>query len=56
MENIRSILNTRYWSTDVFETVYFNDFVFYGLKSNILSEVNGMLMGCLEVLGDLEDL
>ena len=37
-------MNTRYWSTDVYQTVYFNDFVFYGLKSEILSKVivNGM--------------
>ena len=27
-ENIRPILNTLYWSTDVNQTVYFNDFVF----------------------------
>ena len=38
-ENIRPILNTRYWSTDVYQTVYFNDFVFYGFKSKILSKV-----------------
>ena len=43
-ENIIPILNVHYWSTDVYQTVYLNDFVFYGLKSEILSKVivNGM--------------
>ena len=43
-ENIRPILNMCYRSTDVYQTVCFNDFVFYGLKSEILSKVivNGM--------------
>ena len=43
-ENIRPILNMCYWSTDVYQTVCFNDFVFYGLKSELLSKVivNGM--------------
>ena len=37
--NIRSILNTRYWSTDVYQTSHRNDFIFYGLKNDILSKV-----------------
>ena len=43
-ENVRPILNTRYWSTDAYEATYFNDYVFYSLKQNILSKViaNGM--------------
>ena len=43
-ENLRPILNTRYWATDVYKATYFNDFVFYGLRQNILSKVivNGM--------------
>ena len=43
-ENLRPILNTRYWTTDVYKATYFNDFVFYGLRQNILSKVivNGM--------------
>ena len=28
-ENLRPILNTRYWTIDVYKTTYFNDFVFY---------------------------
>ena len=43
-ENLRPILNTRNWTTDVYKANYFNDFVFYGLRQNILSKVivNGM--------------
>ena len=43
-ENLRPILNTRYWTTNVYKAIYFNDFVFYGLRQNILSKVivNGM--------------
>ena len=43
-ENLRSILNTRYLTTDVYKAPYFNDFVFHGLRQNILSKivVNGM--------------
>ena len=43
-ENFRPILNTRYWTTDVYKVTYFNDFVFYVLRQNILSKVivNGM--------------
>ena len=44
IENLRPILNTRYWTTDVCKATYFNDFVLYGLRQNILSKVivNGM--------------
>ena len=38
-ENLRAILNTRHWETDVCKATYFNDFVFYGLIQNILSKV-----------------
>ena len=38
-ENLRPILNTRYWSTDAYKATYFNDYVFYSLKQNILSKV-----------------
>ena len=38
-ENLRPILNTRYWATDVNKAIYVNDFVFYGLRQNILSKV-----------------
>ena len=38
-ENLRPILNTLYWSTDAYKATYFNDYVFYSLKQNILSKV-----------------
>ena len=38
-ENLTPILNTRYWTTDIYKTNYFNDFVFYGLRQNILGKV-----------------
>ena len=43
-ENLEPILNTRYWTTDVYKATYFNDSVFYGLRQDILSKVivNGM--------------
>ena len=43
-ENLTPILNTRYWITDVYKATYFNDFLFHGLRQNILSKaiVNGM--------------
>ena len=43
-ENLRPIINTRWWTTDVYKAKCFNDFVFYGLRHNILNKVivNGM--------------
>ena len=43
-QGLRPILNSRYWSTSPHEGNYFNDFIFYGLKQEILSIVisNGM--------------
>ena len=43
-ENLRPIVNTRYWTTEVFKTTYFNDYIFYSLTENILKIVivNGM--------------
>ena len=43
-QDLRPILNSRYWTTDAYEGVYFNDSMFYGLRQNILSKVilNGM--------------
>ena len=44
LENLRPILNTRYWTTDVYKATYFKDSAFYGMRQNILSKVivNGM--------------
>ena len=43
-ENLRPIVNTRYWATEPYKTKYFNDYIFYGLTENILKSVivNGM--------------
>ena len=43
-ENLRPIVNTRYWTTEPFETMYFNNYIFYSLRENILKRVivNGM--------------
>ena len=43
-ENLRPIVNTRYWTTEAFKTTYFNDYIFYSLTENILKIVivNGM--------------
>ena len=43
-DNLRPILNIRYWSTEAYRVTYFNDYVFYNLRQNILSKVisNGM--------------
>ena len=43
-ENWIPILSTRYWSTEPYQTRYFNDYIFYSLRENILKRaiVNGM--------------
>ena len=43
-QGLTPILNSRYWTTSPYEGTYFNDFVFYSLKQEILSRViiNGM--------------
>ena len=43
-ENLRSIVNTRYWTIEPFKTTYFNEYIFYSLRENILKRVtvNGM--------------
>ena len=42
---LQPILNSRYWSTATYDSIYFNDFILFGLKQDILSRViiiNGM--------------
>ena len=43
-QDLRPIINSRYWTTLPYEGTYFNDFIFYGLRQNILGRViiNGM--------------
>ena len=45
--NVPPSFDTRYWSTSPYESVFFNDFIFFSLKSEILNRViqNG-LSGC----------
>ena len=38
-KDLRPIINSRYWTTPPYEGVYFNDFIFYGLRQNILGRV-----------------
>ena len=44
-DNLRPVLNIQYWSTEDYRETYFNGYVFYNLRPNILSKVisNGML-------------
>ena len=43
-DNLVPVVNTRYWINEPFKTKYFNDYVFYSLRENILKRVivNGM--------------
>ena len=38
-QDLRPILNSRYWTTDAYEGVYLNDFIFHSLRQNILNKV-----------------
>lgn len=33
------LLNSRYWTTDPYEGVYFNDFIFHSIRQDILNKV-----------------
>ena len=43
-KDLRPIINSRYWTTPPCEGIYFNDFISYGFRQNILGGViiNGM--------------
>ena len=43
-QGLRPNLNSRYWTTSLYEGNYFNNLIFYGLKQEILRRViiNGM--------------
>ena len=34
--DLQPLLNTRYWTTETYDSIYFNDFIFYSLKNDIL--------------------
>ena len=44
IEDAPPIVNTRYWSTSPYEGVYFNDFIYFSIKGEILNRVilNGL--------------
>ena len=31
--------STRYWTTETYDSIYFNDFIFFSLKADILKRV-----------------
>ena len=37
--NLASLADTRYWSTETYDGEYFNDFILFGLKQDILKRV-----------------
>ena len=37
--DLQPLLNTRYWTTETYDSIYFNDFIFYALKQDILKRV-----------------
>ena len=37
--DFQSLLNTRYWTTEAYDSIYFNNFIFYALKQDILKRV-----------------
>ena len=44
IENAPPTLDSRYWTTSAYESVFFNDFIFFSLQSDILNKViqNGL--------------
>ena len=38
-QGLRPILNSRYWTMSPYEGNFFNNFIFYGLKQEIVSKV-----------------
>ena len=37
--DLQPLLNTRYWTTQTYDGIYFNDFIFYALRQDILKRV-----------------
>ena len=37
--DLQPLLNTRYWTTETYKSIYFNDFIFYALRQDILKRV-----------------
>ena len=44
--DLQPLLYTRYWSTETYDSIYFNDFIFHALKYDILKRViNNQMSG-----------
>ena len=50
-QDLRPIINSTYWTTPLYEGIYFNDFIFYDLRQNILGRFWVLSMVCLVVHG-----
>ena len=37
--DLQPLLNNRYWTTQTYDSTYFNDFIFFGLRQDILNRV-----------------
>ena len=37
--DLQPLLNIRYWTTETYNSIYFNDFMFYTLRQDILKRV-----------------
>ena len=37
--DLQPLLNTRYWTTETYDSIYFNEFIYYALKHDILKRV-----------------
>ena len=37
--HLQPLMNTRYWTTETYDSIHFNDFIFYSLKRDILKRV-----------------
>ena len=44
--DLQSLLNTRYWKTEKYDSIYFNDFIFYALKQDVWKRVIRNTMSC----------
>ena len=38
-DNFQDLISTRYWTTETYDGIYFNDFILYSLKADILKRV-----------------
>ena len=46
--DLQPLVNTRYWTTETYDSVYFNDFILQSLKFDILKRViNNQMSGSL---------